>query len=248
VGIDGTYVVRSLGGNVLILEPVAGRAPTGADITSTASGGVVIQRLGVRIHGVVITDYNPVLIESSTKGSGDVGDALPVNVANTVSIISYNTSAVAGPTGVNNPAPNPVSVGGRASNTNITAMSTAGNVVAQLMTMIGVSVIKPYCLPEMAWQYAGALTATTDVVAMPAAGAGIKNHVTQIQVTNTGSSVNNLNIKDGATVKLSIAVPAGQSIVMPIDAGITPTANTPLNVSLSASGTMQVNIIGYLAP
>jgi hypothetical protein len=248
VGIDGTYVVRSLGGNVLILEPVAGRAPTGADITSTASGGVVIQRLGVRIHGVVITDYNPVLIESSTKGSGDVGDALPVNVANTVSIISYNTSAVAGPTGVNNPAPNPVSVGGRASNTNITAMSTAGNLVAQLMTMIGVSVVKPYCLPEMAWQYTGALTATTDVVAMPAAGTGIKNHVTQIQVTNTGSSVNNLNIKDGATVKLSIAVPPGQSIVMPIDAGITPTANTPLNVSLSASGTMQVNIIGYLAP
>jgi hypothetical protein len=127
-------------------------------------------------------------------------------------------------------------------------MSTAGNLVAQLMTMIGVSVIKPYCLPEVAWQYTGALTATSDVVAMPAAGTGIKNHVTSIQVTNTGSSTNNLNIKDGANIRLTIAVPAGQSIVFPVESGIVLTPNTALNVSLSASGTMQVNILGYQAP
>jgi hypothetical protein len=239
LGIDGTYVVRNIISNTILLEPVAGLAPTGADFGANC-GGMIIQRLGVRIHGVVITKANQF-------GSLD-GGSLPVNILGTVPVVNYNTSAVAGPTAVNNPAPNPVSTGGRASNTNITAMSTAGNLVAQLMTMIGVSVIKPYCLPEMAWQYTGALTATTDVVAAAAAGVGIKNHVTHVQVTNTGSSVNNLNIKDGATVKLSIAVPAGQSIVIPIDAGITPTANTPLNVSLSASGTMQVNIIGYLAP
>jgi hypothetical protein len=182
------------------------------------------------------------------KGSSDAGDALPVTVANTVTTVTYNTVPVAGTTAVNNSAPNPVSTGGRASNTNITAMSTAGNLVAQLMTMIGVSVVKPYCLPEMAWQYTGALTATTDVVAMAAAGVGIKNHVTSIQVTNTGSSVNNLNIKDGANVRLTIAVPAGQSIVFPVESGIVLTPNTALNVSLSASGTMQVNILGYQAP
>jgi hypothetical protein len=241
LGLDGTYAVRNIVSNTVTLEPVAGLAPTGADM-GISCGGVIIQRLGVRIHGIIITKANK-------TGSSDSGDALPITVANTVTVSSSGVGLpMFGSSGPNGPMPNPVAIGGRASNTNITAMSTAGNLVAQLMTMIGVSVIKPYCLPEMAWQYTGALTATSDVVAAAAAGVGIKNHVTQIQVTNTGSSVNNLNIKDGATVKLSIAVPAGQSIVMPIDAGITPTANTPLNVSLSASGTMQVNIIGYLAP
>jgi hypothetical protein len=248
LGPDGTYVVRNIISNNLFLEPIADRAPTGVDVTTINCGGAIIQRLGVRIHGVVITDYNPVLIEPSVKGSGDSGDALPVTVTNTVATVTYNTVPVAGSTGINNTIPNPVVIGGRASNTNITAMSTAGNLVAQLMTMIGVSVVKPYCLPEAAWQYTGALTATTDVVAMAAAGTGIKNHVTLIQATNTGSSVNNLNIKDGTNIRLTIAVPAGQSIVFPVESGITLTANTALNVSLFASGSMQVNILGYQAP
>jgi hypothetical protein len=240
VGVDGTYVVRNIVNNTIVLEPVAGFAPTGADLGATC-GGIIIQRLGVRIHGVVITKANQF-------GSIDGGDALPVNILGTVPIVTYNTVPVAGTTATNNPAPNPVSTGGRASNVNITAMGTAGNLVAQLMTMIGVSVFKPYCLPEAAWQYTGALTATTDVVAMPAAGAGIKNHVTSIQVTNTGSSVNNLIIKDGANIRLSIAVPAGQSILLPVESGLVLTANTALNVTLSAAGTMQVNILGYQAP
>jgi hypothetical protein len=240
LGLDGTYVVRNIINNTIVLEPVAGFAPTGTDLGANC-GGAVIQRLGVRIHGVVITKANQF-------GSVDSGDALPVNILGTVPVVNYNTSAVAGPTAVNNPAPNPVSTGGRASNVNITAMSAAGNLVAQLMTMIGASIFKPYCLPEAAWQYTGALTATTDVVAMPAAGAGIKNHVTSIQVTNTGSSVNNLIIKDGANIRLSIAVPAGQSILLPVESGLVLTANTALNVTLSAAGTMQVNILGYQAP
>jgi hypothetical protein len=241
LGLDGTYVVRNIVSNILTLEPVAGRAPTGADITTTNCGGAVVQRLGARIHGVFATDYELTLIEPASKGSPDAGDALPV-------ILNTTTFAVAGTTATNNSMPNPVAIGGRASNVNITSMSAAGNLVAQLMTMIGASVFKPYCLPEAAWQYTGALTATTDVVAMAAAGVGIKNHVTNIQVTNTGSSVNNLNIKDGSNIRLTIAVPAGQSIVLPVEAGIVLTPNTALNVSLSAAGTMQVNIIGYQAP
>jgi hypothetical protein len=241
LGVDGTYVVRNLVNNILTLEPVAGFASTGADITTTNCGGAIIQRLGVRIHGVVITDYNPMLIESSVKGSGDAGDALPVT-------LSSNVVATAGTTSTNNSMPNPVAIGGRASNANITAMSTAGNLVGQLMTMIGASVVRPYCLPEAAWQYTGSLTATTDVVAIAAAGSGIKNHVTLIQVTNTGSALNNLNIKDGANIRLTLTVPIGQSIVLPVESGIVLTANTALNVSLAAAGTMQVNIIGYQAP
>jgi hypothetical protein len=241
LGLDGTYVARNLNSNTLTLEPVSGRAPTGADIATTNCGGAIIQRLGARIHGVFATDYELTLIEPAGKGSPDAGDALPV-------ILSSNIVAAAGTTAPNNAMPNPVAIGGRASNANITAMSVAGNLVAQLMTMIGASVFKPYCLPEAAWQYTGALTTTSDVAASAAAGVGIKNHVTNIQVTNTGSSANSLNIKDGSTIRLTIAVPAGQSIVLPVEAGIVLTANTALNVSLSAAGTMQVNIIGYQAP
>jgi hypothetical protein len=81
LALDGTYVVRNIYSNNLVLEPVSGRAPTGADMGINC-GGAIIQRLGVRIHGVVITDYNPMLIESSTKGSVDGGDALPVILSN----------------------------------------------------------------------------------------------------------------------------------------------------------------------
>lgn len=163
-------------------------------------------------------------------------------------LIGGASVTVSGSTAQDNATPNPVGIGGRATNVNQAAMSATGDLVHTTHTMIGALVNKPYCIPEAEWVYAGALTLTTDVVAKAAAGTGIKNHVTLVQATNTGASANDLIIKDGTTVRLQITIPAGQSMIIPLSTGIPLTANTALNVALSADGAVRVNLLGYTAP
>lgn len=243
IGIDGSYVVRNIATTALTLAPVDGKAPVGSDIVSTNCGAGVVQRLGLRIHGCAAIDFNPMMIEPAYKGLAAVGEAIQATV-----ISMPSSSGVAGSTAQDSVVPNPVAIGGRASNTNQTAMSANGDLVHTMHTMIGAMVDKPYCIPEAEWNYTGALTTTSDVAAKAAAGAGLKNHVTLMQATNTGGSANGVLLRDGTTTRLQITVPAGQSVVMPLPTGLRLTANTALNVALSAAGTVRVNLLGYTAP
>jgi hypothetical protein len=127
-------------------------------------------------------------------------------------------------------------------------MSATGDNVAWLGTMIGAGVIKPYALPEAEWAFTGALTATADTAVQAAAGAGLKRHVTLMQATNTGASAVDVLLRDGTTTRIQVTIPAGQSVFMPLPTGIPVTANTALNVALSAAGTVRFNALGYTAP
>lgn len=80
------------------------------------------------------------------------------------------------------------------------------------------------------------------------AGAGLKRHVTMLQATNTGGAAVDVLLRDGTTTRIQITVPAGQSVEFPLPTGIPTTANTALNVALSAAGTVRVNLLGYTAP
>lgn len=142
---------------------------------------------------------------------------------------------------------NPVRIGMRAVTTNPTAVAT-GDTVDSIATLIGVEINKPYAIPEAEWATTLALTAITDVAIRAAAAAGLKNHITMFQATNTGGTANDVLIRDGTTTRLQVTIPAGQSVVFPLPTGIPLTAATALNVQLSAVGTVRFNALGYIAP
>lgn len=78
LALDGVYNVINVSGSVLTLEPVANQAPTGADIPLTNCGGGLIQRFGIRLHVMMVLDYEPMLVEFAFKGNPDAGEAPPV--------------------------------------------------------------------------------------------------------------------------------------------------------------------------
>jgi hypothetical protein len=116
-----------------------------------------------------------------------------------------------------------------------------------ITTLVGAQITKPYAIPEAEWSFTGALTTTSDVVVQTAAGAGLKRHVTWLQATNTGASALDVLIRDGTTTRLQFTIPAGQSVTFALPTGIPLTANTALNVQLSAVGTVRFNALGYTA-
>jgi hypothetical protein len=184
--------------------------------------------------------------------SVDPGSAhpAPVQVMNPqTSVTVTGTPTIGGSAAIDATlAGNPVPAGLRASNANIAAMSAAGDVVAWLATMIGVPVVKPHALQEASWNYTGQLTTTSDVPAQTAAGAGLRRHAVGLVLANTAASAISVNLRDGTTTRQTITLQANQTLFVDLAGLLTVTANTALNLSLSAAGTVQVAMWGYTAP
>lgn len=248
LNLDGAWKVANFSTTALTLVlPYADSMSLPADFGTTNCGGAVIKRTCLRVSFLRVFDYERLRVETLARPASDISGAMPVVLQNSPAVTMTSTT-VAGTAAVDAAIANPVTIGVRASNANITAMSATGDNVALLGTMIGAGVFKPYCLPEAEWQYTGALTATTDVAAQAAAGAGLKRHVTLMQATNTGASAVDVLLRDGTNTRLQVTIPANESVVLPLPTGIVVTANTALNVALSAAGTVRVNLLGYTAP
>lgn len=251
IGIDGAWEVAHLSTSTLIVKPIvdifgARVSPVIASLPLTNCGGAIILRTTLRSHDLMLEQW----VESRTaldgQGTNRIDKAMPIR------LMAADTSlSVAGNTAVDSGMPNPVAIGGRASNANIPAMSAAGDLVAQLMTMIGVAVTRPYSLPEADWSYTGTLTTNADTAMQAAGGAGIKRYLTAIQVQNTNATATTLVIKDGTTARHTISLPA--SMTLPIDivfpTPIQTTANAALNIACGTTGAnVLINAQGYTAP
>lgn len=252
LALDGAWEVANIATTTLMLKPINSVLGTRVSpvmpaigTTPVNCGGSMLLRTTARMHDLMLEDWTETKVMVDGQGTTRLDKALPVSIVN--STITA-TTVISGTTAQDAAAPNPVAIGGRATNANQTAMSAAGDLVHTTHTMIGAMVDKPYCIPEVEWAYTGALTTTSDVQVQAAAGAGIKRHVTMMQATNTGASAVDVLLRDATTTRLQVTVPAGQSVVMPLPTGIPTTANAILNVALSAAGTVRVNILGYTAP
>jgi hypothetical protein len=252
VGVDGAWQVVSLTTTALVLKPIfdvfgARVSPNITTLASTNCGGAVLLRTTIRAHDMMFAQWTELQAMIDGAGTSRLDKAVPVNVLNTVPVSLASINA-AGTTAADAAVPNPVSIGGRSANTNPGAMSAAGDLNHLLMTMIGAIINKPYAIPEAEWTYSNVLTTTSDVAAQTAAGAGLRRHLTWIGATNTGASAVDLIVKDGANTRLQITIPAGGFVQFELPTGILSTANTALNVALSAAGTVRVNLLGYTAP
>ena len=253
LAVDGAWEVANLATSAVILKPITdvfGQrvTPVMPDLGTVAvnAGGSVILRTTLRSHDLILEEWSETMTKIDGQGSGRYDKALPVQVMNPVA--APTTQMVSGTTAADAAVPNPVAIGGRASNANPAAMSATGDLVHLLQTMIGAVVQKPYAIPEAAWNASVALTTTTAAALAAAAGAGIKRHITALQAINTGASAVDLILLDGETERWRLTLPINVPVLIPFPTELLTTANAALNANLSATGTVRVNAQGYAAP
>jgi len=154
---------------------------------------------------------------------------------------------------------NPVRVAGRVKTANDTTL-VSGDVSDMAMTTDGALISKPYSVPEVDWVYAaagnGIVNTTTAVTIKTAAGAGLRNYMTGIQLlSETLGAATEVAVRDGAggtviwRTKLSTAAQPLTTIIFPNP--LKGTANTLLEVvtlSASVTGAVYFNAQGYIAP
>ena len=158
--------------------------------------------------------------------------------------IVAHDAAVSGSTGVN-------MLGFEARSTAPTAVANA-DAVRGIATLLGKQVTIPYAIPASTWTYASpaAVTDTADDVAKTAAGAGIRNYITGVQVFNGHDTVGTeVVIKDGTTVLWrGWAEQTGGGCSARFDPPLRGTANTAVNVAnITTGSSTYFNLQGYVA-
>jgi len=227
---------------------ISSATATGAVTTTTAAQVTTFPRRGKYFRARVSTYGSgtvTVVATLSTAPATTLGGALNVS-----GLVAHG-SAIGG---------NPVRIGGRALTSNYTAVTT-GQVADFVTTTVGAMVTRPYSIPEQEWSYAaasgGISNTTTAVTIAAAAGAGIRNYITGVQITSDAlGTATELAIRDGAagTViwrhKIGTAgLPAGWGITFPIP--LKSSANTLLEVvtlTASVTGAVYFDAQGYTAP
>ena len=154
----------------------------------------------------------------------------------------------------------PVRLGARALTANYTGVAT-GDVADLVATVVGALINKPFSLPEADWSYAaanlGIVNTTTAVTVKAAAGAGLRNYITALQLSSDAlGAATEFAVRDGAAgtviwrMKISTTgIIDGLQITFPNP--IKSTANTLLEVvtlTASVTGAVYFNAQGYVAP
>lgn len=179
----------------------------------------------------------------------------PVTVSVASTITGGNTAEDAATTA------NPVIGGGvvRAAATPPTTFA-AGDAARLTMTSAGLQAVMPYTTPEAGWVYAaatgGILNTAVAVTVKAAAGASLRNYITNIQVMSEAlTTATELVIRDGAagTVIWRTKIPTGGLPASQFDFSVPlkSTANTLLEVATltaSVTGAVYVNLQGFVAP
>ena len=202
----------------------------------------------------------------STYGSGTVtvvGNAHKAPFTGNTAVgvyTSFSSLSVIGPAAAGSVNNSPIPIGLNARSTNPAVVDSA-DVVYPLATLLGAQVSKPYSIPETDWSYAaataGIANTTTAVTIAAAAGAGLRNYITSIQLMSEAlGAASEFAIRDGAggtviwRTKIGTGgVTAGESITFP--SPLKSTANTLLEVvtlTASVTGAVFFNAQGYIAP
>ena len=245
LGLDGPYRILDIQTTTLTLEPIA-YAPTGSDIVSTNCGGAVLKRTDLRISFVRILDFERQRVEMMPRPQLDASSSIPVNITGGTITASGISSGQAAHDAVIYGYP--VRISGRAVTANYTAVGT-GDVADVITTTVGAQITKPYAIPEAGWNASVSLTTTTASALQAAAAAGLKRHITALQAINTGASVTDLIILDGATERWRLPLPVNVPVTFEFPTELQTTAATALNVNLGTAVTsVRVNAQGYTAP
>lgn len=141
-----------------------------------------------------------------------------------------------------------LSLGQRGSATPSTTTSAAGDASTILVDDEGKQIPSGLGHPGTAWRANVAYTTTADVALKAAPAAGLKNYIKTLILENTGAAAARVLLKDVAATVLTATIPAGSTLVVPLDQPLAnAAAATAFNVALGAAGTVTVTALGYLA-
>lgn len=228
------------------------------NIAITAGSGTTIATddiSGVQYQRVKLALGSDGVANDAVAGAGAVGTGVQrVTLASDDPLVARMTGAAhdAAISG------SPHRVAGRAVSANYAAVAT-GDTADLIATLVGALVVKPFTIPEAQWSYAaasgGITNTTTAVTVRAAAGAGLRNYITSMQLNhNVLGAATEFVIRDGAGGAVLFRVGLNTEALAPV--GITfpvplvGTANTLLEiVTLTAvTGGVFVNLQGYAAP
>lgn len=218
----------------------------GSAVTQPVSG-TVTANLAAGTNNIGDVD-----ILSIAAGDNNIGNVDIVTMPNVTLAAGTNTNEVVGDAAHDAAiAGNPVRVGGRAVSADYTAVAT-GDTADLICDLNGKQVVLPYTIPEnLVSGVTAAITGTSDTSVIAAAGAGIRNYVTSITVTNSHATIGTVvELKDGTTVIWrGYAAPAGGGFTLSFPAPLRGTANTAINAANVTTGSnTYVSAAGYKAP
>ncbi len=134
--------------------------------------------------------------------------------------------------------------------TQFQGVSPTGADIAAQIDNNGSQIVKPYAFGSKDWRYAaaaGGIVNTEAVAIKAAAGAGVRNALTAIQISNAhASAATEVTISDGATVIWRNHLAAGTLMDVEFPTPLLGTANTALSVACVTTGAaVYVNAQGY---
>lgn len=229
---DGALHIAD-GGNVISVDDGAGSLTVDGTVAATQSGTWNVNN----VSGTV----------SLPTGAATAANQSTANTALQLidnASVNHDAASVAGVT----------QIGLAARSTAATAVGD-GDAVRALATLLGKQVTIPYAIPAQTWSYAaanGGITNTTGVTAKAAAGVGIRNYVTSVQIVNAHDSTGTeVVINDGAagtTLWRGWAEQTGGGVSAKFDPPLRGTANTLIEVACVTTGTQTYfNLQGYSA-
>ncbi len=234
-------------------QPVSGTVAATQSGTWTVQPGNTANTTAWKVDGSAVTQP----VSYATTGSGNATGALRVELANngtgvmgTVGTVTTVSTLTGG--GVAHDAAdsgNPVKVGGKAGTADVTAVAD-GDRTDMRMDTLGHQVVRPYALHENLVSGAtAAITDTTSTSVLAAAGAGVRNYITSVLVTNSHATVGTLvTIKDnaGSTLYAGYAAPAGGGFSISFPTPLRGAANTATHAVCGTTGAnVYVSASGY---
>ena len=195
LGVDGPWKIANVVTTALTLVlPYNGQRTLPADFASTNCGGGVIRRTDLRISFFRVFDYERERVELLARPAGDMAAAAPVTLqggtlpavttVTTVTTVSTLTGGAAAEDAAT--TANPLITGGVVRTAVAPTTLIAGDAARTTMTSGAATVTMPYSVPEISWQtpsnVGGLVNTATPLQVKEAAGASIRNYVTQLDL------------------------------------------------------------------
>lgn len=237
---DYTYLKTTAAGRLYVSSTIDAALPAG---TNNIGDVDVLSLPAIPAGTNNIGDVDVLTLPALPAGTNNIGDVDVLTLPNVTLAAGTNTNEVVGDAAHDAAvAGNPILVGGEGRTSDITAVAN-GDVCRVQLTTVGKQVNYPYAVPGNTWNYAaasGGITNTTGVSARAAAGAGIRNYITRVQVINGHATVStDVQIRDGASGTVlwrGFAQAAGGGVACDFDPPLRGTANTLVEVACGTTG------------
>ncbi len=244
ITVDGTVAVS---GTVTVASHAVTNAGTFA-VQNTAATPAGTNNIGdvdvLTINGVAPAFGTGVRGATVQRVTIATDDSVPVTIATNTPV--GNVAHDAADSGA------PIKTGGRARTTEVTAVASDDR-VDSIHDKVGKQIVLPYAIPEsfVSGAITTAMTGTTSTSLVAAPGAGLRNYLTTIIVSNSHATVGtDVIIQDGSGGTTLMTIPAaavygGAAIPLPTPLRQPTTATAIFCANVTTGASTKVSAVGY---